>query len=95
MPRNRIKLIETIHVTQKTDRSHQYSSSPRLGAGFSVWRGTSFSRFLVAAKRRGFEEFGGLFATDCSVQQVAVNSIFILKSALVRSVVSGRGLATC
>ena len=60
-----------------------------------MWRGTKSCYFLVAAKRQEFEEFGGPFATDCWVQRVAVYSIFILKSGLVRSLERKHGPGTC
>jgi hypothetical protein len=51
--------------------------------------------FLSGTKRQVVEEFGGLFATDCWVQQVAVYSIFILKCAAVRLMDCKHGHGTC
>jgi len=46
----------------------------------------------VVTRREKFEEFGGLFAADGWVQQVAVYSIFILKIDQMCSVCCGTGL---
>jgi hypothetical protein len=83
MPRNRIRLIETIHVTQKTDRTHHNSSSPLFGADPSACRGRGE---VVCGGDEAREGRGVWGAVRCGlvVQQVAVYPIFILKTAQMR-----------
>ncbi len=90
MPRNRIRLLETIHVTQKTDRRHhKYASLLVSVLVFPFW-GTKEKFFVVVTKRQKCEEFGGLFATKWPGRPAVVYSIFILKALEARSVFGAR-----
>jgi len=42
------------------------------------------AHWMTLTKRQWVEEFGGCSAADCWFQQVAVNSVFALKTVQVR-----------
>jgi hypothetical protein len=73
MPGNRIRPKETMHVTQKTDRTHHISSPPRVWVLVSLFAEGSTGVAVRAARRHKLEEFGGS-SLRRSVQPVAVYS---------------------
>src|SRR5260370_30735868 len=94
MPRNRIRLLETIQVTQKTDRSHhKYWSLLVWVLVSSFWRDQreAFCGGDEASRVRGV---WGLVATNGPDGPAVVDSIFILKTPEARSA-SGPRAGNC